>query len=58
MTAKKGKGISEAASKVIRAKQFILEDEHGTPRAVLDVDKDGPGLGLKDETGKTIWSQP
>jgi hypothetical protein len=54
MTAKKGKGISEAASKVIRAKQFILEDEHGTPRAVLDVDKDGPGLGLKDETGKTI----
>jgi hypothetical protein len=37
---------------VIRANQFILEDDKGTTRAVLDVDKDGePGLYLYDDKG-------
>lgn len=36
--------------KVIRANQFILEDETGKTRAVLDVSKDGvPGLYLYDD---------
>ena len=38
--------------KVIRANQFILEDETGKTRARLGVDQDGPGLTLIDETGK------
>jgi len=36
--------------KVIRANQFILEDDQGRARAVLDVAKDGvPGLYLYDD---------
>ena len=36
--------------KVIRANQFILEDNNGKARAVLDVGKDGaPGFYLYDE---------
>ena len=36
--------------KVIRANQFILEDDNGKTRAVLDVGKDGvPGFYLYDE---------
>jgi len=38
--------------KVIRAHEFILEDENGKPRATLGVDKDEAGLVLRDETGK------
>ena len=38
--------------KEIRANRFILEDQNGKSRAELDVDKDGPGLALLDETGK------
>jgi hypothetical protein len=38
--------------KVIRANQFILEDENGKTRAVLSVSKEGPALVLFDETGK------
>ncbi len=35
---------------VIRANQFVLEDENGKTRAVLDVSKDGvPGLYLYDD---------
>jgi hypothetical protein len=45
-------------SKEIRAKRFILEDENGKVLAALVVDKDGPGLRLWDENGKTIWSAP
>jgi hypothetical protein len=38
--------------KVIRANQFVLEDENGKTRAVLDVGKDGvPGLYLYDDNG-------
>ena len=44
--------------KVIRANQFILEDENGKPHARLVVTKDGPGLNLFDENGKAIWSVP
>jgi hypothetical protein len=44
--------------KVIRASQFILEDENGKSRAALAVDKSGPKLLLADEKGKVIWSQP
>ena len=40
------------AGKVIRARQFILEDENGETRAALYVDKDGPTLGLTDEKGQ------
>ena len=38
--------------KVIRANQFILEDETGKTRAMLTVDKDGPRLCLDDQNGK------
>ena len=38
--------------KVIRANQFILEDETGTTRAALQVGKGGSGLSLYDENGK------
>ncbi len=38
--------------KVIRANQFVLEDETGTTRAMLTVDKAGAGLFLSDENGK------
>ncbi|HSB77553.1 MAG TPA: hypothetical protein VLM91_02100 [Candidatus Methylomirabilis sp.] len=44
--------------KAIRANQFVLVDETGKPRVVLDVDKVGPFLDLLDENGKVIWSQP
>jgi len=39
--------------KVIRANQFVLEDEHGKPRATLFLHTDGPVLALLDEHGKT-----
>ena len=38
-------------AKVMRANQFILEDEDGTVRAALTVDTDGPQLILCDGTG-------
>ena len=44
--------------KVIRANQFILEDETGNVRVGLIVGKNGPGLIVLDETGKKIWSRP
>ena len=38
--------------KLIRANQFVLEDDNGKTRAVLDVGKDGvPGLYLYDDNG-------
>ena len=40
-----------AAVKEVRANRFVLEDENGKGRAVLGVDKDGPGLGLFDAAG-------
>jgi hypothetical protein len=44
---------------VIRANQFVLEDDNGTTRAVLAVSKDGmPGLALLYENGVRIWSKP
>ena len=39
-------------SKVIRANQFLLEDENGKPRASLFLHSDGPVLALLDENGK------
>ena len=39
--------------KIMRANQFILEDENGKPRASLVLVKDGPVLSLDDENGKT-----
>jgi len=45
--------------KVIRANQFVLEDDNGKPRAVMNVGKDGmPGLALLYENGVRIWSKP
>jgi hypothetical protein len=45
--------------KVIRANQFILEDDNDKTRAVLDVSKDGvPGLTLLYANGVQIWSKP
>jgi hypothetical protein len=38
--------------KVIRANQFVLEDDKGTPRAMLTVSNNGvPGLYLYDDKG-------
>ena len=39
-------------TKVIRANEFILEDENHKPRASLAVDKDGANLSLYDENRK------
>jgi CheY-like chemotaxis protein len=45
--------------KVIRANQFVLEDDTGTTRAVLEVGKDGmPGLALLNKNGVRIWLKP
>jgi uncharacterized protein YjiK len=44
--------------KVIRANQFVLDDEKGRPRVWLFVDKNGPRMTMLDETGKAIWSAP
>jgi hypothetical protein len=43
---------AEAAPKVIRANEFILEDVNRKPRAGLAVDKDGANLSLYDENGE------
>ena len=40
-----------AVGKVIRANEFILEDENGKARARLTMTKDGPVVGLSDEKG-------
>ena len=44
--------MANSEPKVIRANQFVLEDDNGKTRAVLDVGKDGvPGLYLYDDNG-------
>ena len=43
---------ANTGAKVIRANQFVLEDETGKLRATLAVDKDGPRLILDNERGK------
>ena len=43
--------LPRTGAKSIHANQFVLEDEHGTPRAGLRMGKDGPGLILLDENG-------
>ena len=42
----------------VRARSFVLVDDDGKTRALLDNDKGGPRLGLSDENGKEIWSAP
>jgi len=44
--------------RIIRANQFVLDDEKGRPRVWLFVDKNGPRMTMLDENGGTIWSQP
>ena len=44
--------------KVIRANQFVLDDEKGRPRAWLFVDKNGPRMTMLNENGQAIWSAP
>jgi len=44
--------------KVLRANQFVLDDEKGRPRVWLFVDKNGPRMTMLDESGKPIWSAP
>ena len=46
------KKSAAAAPKEIRATSFIVVDENGKDRAVLNVSDGGPGLILKDENGK------
>ncbi len=43
---------ARAALKVVRANEFILEDENGKNRAQLGVDKNGSVLSLYGENGK------
>jgi len=43
---------ARAGGNEIRANRFVLEDENGKVRAVLDVVKDVPRLSLFDENGK------
>jgi hypothetical protein len=45
-------GQTAAEKKVIRANEFILEDENGKTRAQLSTDKDGTRLILTDANGK------
>lgn len=45
-------------AKVIRASQFILEDENGKSRATLSASRGSPRVALFDENGKPIWTQP
>jgi len=40
------------AVKEIRANRFVVEDENGKGRAMLEVNEEGTGLGLADENGK------
>lgn len=40
------------ARKVIRANEFVLEDDKGKTRAMLSVNENGPVLGMFDEKGK------
>lgn len=48
-----GQGGPGASGTVIRANCFVLENEDGQCRAVLDVGEDGSRLVLRDENGKT-----
>ena len=43
---------AEAAIDEVRAKQFVLEDEKGTPYAMLGTGENGPMLAFLDEKGK------
>ena len=44
--------------KVMRANQFVLDDEKGRPRVWLFVDKNGPRMTMLNENGQAIWSAP
>jgi hypothetical protein len=46
-------GQAMPRARKVEAERFLLEDETGKVRAMLMVDKDGPGLFLYDENGKT-----
>ena len=46
------------APTVIRANQFVLDDEKGRPRVWLFVDKNGPRMTMLNDTGQAIWSAP
>jgi hypothetical protein len=39
-------------AKVIRANQFVLDDEKGRPRVWLYVDENGPRMTMLDENGQ------
>lgn len=56
-----GKAQAQAtgpAKKVIRANEFVVEDENGKPRAGLSVLKGVAGLALVDGKGTVIWHAP
>lgn len=36
----------------------ILNDENGTPRAKMILNKDGPELAMANENGKPTWRAP
>ncbi len=42
---------AQEIGKVIRANQFIVEDDNGKTRAELVINKDGPSLSLFDKNG-------
>jgi len=44
---------AQSGAKVIRATRFVVEDENGKLRAVLEANKNGPSLMLYDENGMT-----
>ena len=48
----------QTARNVVSAKELILEDDNGKPRASLRMFKHWPALALFDEKGKTIWQAP
>ena len=54
-TSSKLRAQGAGKERVVRANEFILEDERGEVRARLGIFKDQPGLTLSDENGWVIW---
>ena len=46
--------LPKAVSKKVTAGRFVLVDDNGKKRAVLEVGKDGPSLTLNDDNGKNL----
>ena len=48
----KVQGMNSFVPDVVRAREFVVVDENGETRAMLDADKNGPALSMFDTQGK------